>query len=310
MKTDLTVFVEHHPLSGVGRTVHKAPAGLCLSELVELFHADIPLHHLFIRIGDAEPIPAIIESETGEWSPWDQIRPKPGQKIFIGVRSPANSGITSNPFFLGAGIAFAPFMLGPFAIAGLSGVFSAIGNFLMPPPPKSPKSGSTAYSLTGSSNDAPEVGQIVPYVAGRMKFFPLRVSEPYTTTEGGQQYLHAIFGCGFGPLYFEEIGVGDTTVIIGTGSIPITGIVPDNRVSFPGMQIEVREGRATDDPLTLYPLAVHEAGPNVELTKKEGPVIAQMLTQGVTKLWFELMWPEGLYRQKESGSNDSSIDMV
>ena len=72
------------------------------------------------------------------------------------------------------------------------------------------------------------------------------------------------------------------------------------------MQLEVREGRASDNSITLYPAAVHEAGPNVEMTKKEGPVIAQMIMPGVTKLWWELMWPEGLYRQTESGNTDKA----
>ena len=179
MKPDIVVHVEHHPLSGVGHTIHELPSGLCLTEIIEIYNTDIPLTHLWININGGPSIPAIMNvGASDEWSPWDTIRPKKNCKVNIRSKSPEGTGGPGSMFGLppalsiGLSVAF-PFILAPFLLAG---AFSSISGFLQPPTPKSPKQGNTSYSLTGTSNDAPEVGQVVPYVAGRIKIYPLRAS--------------------------------------------------------------------------------------------------------------------------------------
>jgi hypothetical protein len=133
----------------------------------------------------------------------------------------AQIGIGAGLFALGLGLVTAGVMTGnPFLIQGgvglgLSGAGMALGSLLQPPAPKnnSPTGQATSFSLTGTQNGIAQVGQLVPFVAGRWnKVFPLHVAQPYTTWQGSTQYMHCLLSAGLGPLLISNVRIGDTLI--------------------------------------------------------------------------------------------------
>jgi predicted phage tail protein len=102
---------------------------------------------------------------------------------------------------------------------------------------------------------------------------------------GNDQYLHCHFIVGEGPLDISDIRIGDT---------PIGNFLPD-------VEWEVREGYATDAPLTLIPDNVDETQLSILLDGLATPSV-QTTSANTDRGSVDLSFPNGLCRVKDDGS--------
>lgn len=309
----VTVRVQRRFLSSEW-AVHQAWSHHSLSELIDAYASDLPPALLRVYIDDV-PVPvqppglAFDLDDPDAWSPWDRVRARAGHEVVIQL-VPAGGGndlamqIGISVLLLGAVVATGG-LLGPAGLglapwaaalaAGAVGIGGAVamGMLFQPEQPKS-YSQRASYSITGTSNELAQIGQVIPWPCGEVGgVYPLHVAEPYVTTEDGEQYLHALLSGGIGPLRWSDIKIGDTPL-----------------ADFPDLQYETREGRSSDADPTLYPRVVHESAPNIEVTHSDGPVTAQIVESGAMRLRFELTWAQGLYRFSESGKRrPNSVDV-
>jgi hypothetical protein len=274
MKTDVAVLVRRNLWAA--RSEHQGSSRQCLTELIESFAPDLAevAWQINVAVSDWLVPPQL----------WDRIRPKPGQIVSIAIKPPKGAGplSTGNLFAdIGLGVLFFPYGVSLLATAGFG--------LLSPEPTSSPTAGKQSYTITGTRNEMAQVGQPIPFVAGRWaKVFPLHIAQAYAAWEGETQYLHALLSPGWGPVKIENLKIGD---------VPFA--------EFPGLTYQVREGRDNDTAVSLYPRVVHEAlgephGQPIQVTNKDGPFRAQVGDPDVTMLEFELTWPQGLFRFGES----------
>lgn len=108
------------------------------------------------------------------------------------------------------------------------------------------------YSVAGARNKA-ELYKPIPVVYGQHRIFPPFGAVPYTELVGNDQYLRQLFVIGHGQLSLSDLRIGDTPI-----------------ANFQGVETEIREGTATDEPLTLYTDDVNEEPLSVALTYAGG----------------------------------------
>jgi hypothetical protein len=263
-----------HPFAE-SRIEGRAEAGASLADIVRALFPDRAIHPVLrVWVADAdlarEPVPVPAEA-------WARVRPKPGAAVLIRPVPMGGGGGGKNPLriVLSIAIVAASFFLGPqlglalglptaSTLGGLLAtpinLAAAVGGFLITatgtllmnaliPPPRpnlsalsAPSRTSPTLALTGASNRAAP-WQPVPRVYGRHRVFPPLAARTLLEGEGQTQYLRALFDFGYGPLAVEDIRIGQ---------VPIG--------QFDGVEMELREGRPTDPPVTLYPNAVREDG--------------------------------------------------
>jgi hypothetical protein len=136
-------------------------------------------------------------------------------------------------------------------------------------------SDSPTYSLAGARNSAQPFGS-VPVVLGKHLVYPPYGANPYTEILGNDEYLRMLFVWGYGPLKIEDIKIGDTPI-----------------ANYSDYEIETREGRVTDAPLTLIPSVVHQDSIGVELTQVGGGV-TRSARAGADELSVDIVFPQGL----------------
>lgn len=209
------------------------------------------------------------ESEVPERL-WPRVRPRAGVLVLVRVvpRGGGQGGGGKNVLRLVLAIAVvvaASVLAVPLGSAISSAAGGAIGtatatslagtvlttvgmlalNALIPPPKPNLSALSASrlsLTLTSTANQANPFGP-VPRVYGRMRVFPLLAARTISEAEGEDQYLRALFDFGQGPLQISQIRIG---------TVPIE--------QFDGVEMELREGRPGDPPITLYPRTVREDG--------------------------------------------------
>lgn len=128
--------------------------------------------------------------------------------------------------------------------AAVIGAGAAYNKLVPMPSPKleGSKREPTQYSFTGSSNVVNRYG-VVPRLYGKHRIFPPLAGLPYTEIIGDETYIRMAFMFGYGPLDIDAdtIKIGDTAIS-----------------NYENVQMEIREGYATDDDITLYPDTVDE----------------------------------------------------
>ena len=305
MKPEITIYVRPSLLTDE-RAVYETSSRLCLSEIIETYVPELARDCpdlIDISINEGAPIPPMrLHADGSEYFPWEVIRPKPGARVYIRLKPPEGSqgaqlGIGAGLFTLGA-VLFATGIGGPIGIGLMfSGAGMVAGGLLQPPAPKNNStSQATSFSLTGTQNGIAQVGQLVPFVAGRWnKVFPLHVAQPYTTWQGSTQYMHCLLSAGLGPLLISNVRIGDT-------------LIDDMK----GVTWQLRSGRDTDAPTTLYPSVVYEAlsephGQAIQITHSApGAQTVQMPVGTVDHLFWEFTFPQGIFRVSSSGKVSSS----
>ncbi|MEL7113972.1 MAG: phage tail protein [Pseudomonadota bacterium] len=106
-----------------------------------------------------------------------------------------------------------------------------------------------SYVLNGFRNEA-RPGQPIPLVLGRHRYAPPFAAPSYTEIVGDEQYVRALFTFGHGPVVLSDLRLGETPL-----------------AHYSDHEVEIREGRPDDPPITLYPRQVLEEAENVELRR-------------------------------------------
>jgi hypothetical protein len=250
---------------------------------------------------------------------WEYATPKAGQQVTVRVVPTGGGGggkdilrvfamiaVIAVAFWVtggGAG-AFLPEALGMGLASGttaaaVAGGIIAIGGTLavaaLIPPPK-PKlaalSGgaesagtSPALSLTGVRNQFAPYG-VIPQVLGTHRVFPPLAARPYTEIVGSDQYLHALFAFGYGPLVLQDFKIGET---------PLS--------QFTDVEMAILDNYNGSDAIPLFPSDVYEDALSVELTAA-GSWQTRTSQANATQLSVDLSFPNGIV---EFGLNGTSL---
>ena len=200
---------------------------------------------------------------------------------------------------------FAPYLapvgwglVGAWTGAALSVAVSIVGTLAINAliPPASPKlaqlSGQTASSpsIAGAKNHLTPYAPI-PRIYGRIKVFPNYGTRPYTEIVGNDQYLRLLFIVGYGPLELSELKIGETPI-----------------EQFTDVQIEVRQGYATDPPVTLIPDMVTEEPLSPLVTQSSGGVI-RTSQSNADELSVDITLPAGLYLTISDGRGNFPLTL-
>lgn len=178
------------------------------------------------------------------------IRPIPGKSALRQILTVVISVVA---------LAFAPAVAGFFGItsqlgislvaAGLNVVGMMLLNALIPVPTPDEISKKNTYSISGFQNQLRR-DEPIPLCFGRHRFAPPFAAMSYTEIVGDQQYVRALFCFGYGRLRLSDLKLGETSID-----------------DYRDVDIEVREGLESDDPVTLYPNQVLEDATSLELTR-------------------------------------------
>lgn len=182
-------------------------------------------------------------------------------------------------------IVLTPFIGLPAAFAIGSILGHLIANALIPPSSFS-NTGSSAtqtFGISGISNQELPYG-VVPRVCGRTLITPPKGAHSYTVTQANDTYLYALFDLGPGPVAISNIQIGQT---------PID--------SFSGVTYEVREGRSSDAPLTLYTNTVKQTPLSIELTYAGSPA-TQRTPLNTSHIEVDITNPGGLFTTDNNGN--------
>lgn len=166
------------------------------------------------------------------------------------------------------------------AVASAAGV--GLAYLTAPPKPKDLEI-SQGSTVTGQSNQVIRDG-VIPKIYGRVRVTPPHGALPFTEVAGDDLYIRMLLCPGHGPLDISDIRIGDT---------PIAAFGDD-------VEVEIREGRPTDAPLTLYSNDVFEENPGIEVTKAGGPVI-RTTRPDTDEITVDLTFPNGIFRRSKSG---------
>jgi len=198
---------------------------------------------------------------------WARVKPKAGAVVTLRVAPGKGGGGGKNPLrtILTIAVVAAAFVLGPAVGAAITLVGNLIVNAIAPPRPKlaelsigGPQSRtSPTLSLTGTHNRANRYGS-VPRVYGRHRVFPTLAAHPHTEVEGDAQYLRMLFDFGYGPLELSDLRID---------AIPLA--------QFEGVETEIRQGYASDAPITLYTDTMREDPYALKVTSDGGPEVLE-----------------------------------
>lgn len=244
---------------GTGRVDMEMPAGLTVAQMVARGLPDMV---------EADRLQARVTLVTpgGAWAiepiNWHSVRPKPGVRVVIRI-VPGKAALRS---VLMIAVAVAAVALGgplggmlastfsgskalwtAAATLGINVLGSLLVNALVPPP--EPREERPSYSIAGWRNRFAPDGA-VPVVMGKMRYAPVFAASPYTEIVGDWQYVRALFTFGYGPLRLTDLRLGET---------PLS--------EYDEVDVEIRNGWASDDIVTLYSRQVFEETLGIDLTR-------------------------------------------
>ncbi|MEO0955798.1 MAG: host specificity factor TipJ family phage tail protein [Pseudomonadota bacterium] len=303
---------------GVGRIDLTLPQGLSLAEIVatalpEAVGEDLPIRVALVTDKGAE----VIQRKN-----WQFVRPRPGVRVVIRVLPGKNAlrsilQVVVAIAAIAIGAFFAPVLAGAFGIsvglaqAGLSLGVTALGNLLINAlvPPASPDTSAAtsesevkqSFTVSGWKNRlAPDAPLPVPF--GEHRYAPPFAARPYTEIVGDIQYIRALFVFGPGPVDLSEFKIGTTDID-----------------EYDEVEMEIREGRPDDEPVTLFPRQVLEDPAGTDLTRPlprndagnvisgpstEEPVVRYSAANG-TGASVIVSFPGGLFKYDDNGNLQS-----
>jgi hypothetical protein len=256
---------------------------------------------------------------------WSQVRPREGHIVYVAVVPQGGGGggknlIRTIAFIAVAIIAIsvapqisgalveagalsaeaAAFTIGGVNIvnagiaAGVSMIGNALVNALIPPPKSGFDVNSLAdangitqprYQLTGAQNRLSPYANI-PRVFGKRRMYPLLASLPYSELQGSTEYMRLALLVGWGPIKITDIRIGETPL-----------------ASFADVEVEVREGWPTDQPLSLFTRSVEQQNFSVAME----PSVWNLRTTdtGVTEISVDIAFPGGLAFYNDDGGRSA-----
>lgn len=264
---------------------------------------------------------AIIRVTIGAWvierKDWHRVRPKKGQIINVrpvprggNLRSVLSIAVTIaaiavGQFYVGPALAgtgafagFSATSLGSIATAALGFAGNLLLNALIPIKPEDGNKSSPTYDVSGWKNVVNK-GGVIPSVLGIHRVAPPQLAASVTETISGQRWVRTIVGV-YRPSTISDIRIGDT---------PITDLDPKD------YSLEIRQGYASDAPLTLYPTQISEVQVGVELEPHDDDLGDRPITRtsppDATKLSIDFGFPGGLFKpDKDSGDLQSESIVV
>ena len=293
----ISVVAALHPLKQEVVHAYAAP-GKTLQELIEVLQPDPVLRtHAHCWIDD-ELIPR---------EDWNSILPRKGQSIVIKLL-PQGGGEDKNPLrviltiaaialsfttfgaslggFLGFGGTAAKVVGNTLLVVGSSVLINAIAP-LKPSGQQQREEESRNYYIDNARNAARPF-EAIPIVFGKQRAVPPLGAQTYTELVGDDQYLRMLVVWGYGPLKIRNIKIGETALS-----------------EFSEVQVETREGLATDDPLTLYVSDVSELPIGVLLEQSTGWVARTTTETEVDEISVDFTLPQGLGAYNEDGQRRS-----
>lgn len=251
---------------GMGRIELTLPEGLTVAEIVAQALPGATVEDLRrVRVA------LVTASGSSIVDPdfWHRVRPRPGARVVIRVvpgkgalRAVLSVVVAITAVALGA--YFGPGLAGALgwgtstaaigAAAGLIGmgvnlIGSLLINALVPPVKPDTEKPRNTYSISGWRNRLDPDGA-VPVVLGSVRYAPPYAARPYTEIVGDWQYIRAAFLFGEGRVNLTDFRIGDTSI-----------------GDYDEVQLEVRQGLASDLPCSLYPRQIVEEAIGVELTR-------------------------------------------
>lgn len=235
---------------------------------------------------------------------WAHVRPKPGRTVSVAAVPGGGEGsgktvmrivltiavvalaVYTGGAAFGAAGAFGTSAVGQGVVAaGVTLVGSLAINALLPPPRPRLSDNSdqrASATITGARNEARPFG-VLPQVLGEHRMAPLYGAAPYTEIVGDDQYLRLLFVYGRGPLELSGFRIGETPL-----------------EEYEGVELEVREGREGDAPITLYPNTVIEDAASV-LLRQDAGWTSRTSDTAANELSIDLTWPRGLVEFSSRG---------
>lgn len=293
--------------------------GSTIAEIVKAALPDLsPSDNRFCRVALVSERGSIIVPAEH----WRTVRPREGVRVVIRLMPGKNAlksilqivvsiAAVALGQFWGVGLA-GTFGLGAQAWAGIIGLgVSVIGNLLInaliPPPKPETQEAENRYTITGWRNRLEPDGA-VPLPLGTVRYAPPFAAYTYTEIVGDWQYLVCMFCFGYGPLNLSGFRIGDTDI-----------------AEYDEVEMEVRNGRPGDAPLSLFPRQIVEETIGAELlmplprndlgdvieggSATEEPVVR---TTGADASGASviLAWPAGLLRMNDDGKSNAHVVYV
>ncbi len=241
------------------RITLEVPAGLTVAEIVRIALPGAGVGPGQLRVTLVSDMGAAVIPRRL----WERVRPNPGVQVVI--RAVPGDDQTVRTVLLvavsAAALIFAPAIAGAIGLAGLGALgvglvaagLTVIGtllvNALIPPPTPDDDPVRNVYEISALRNNL-RPGQPVPLILGRHRYAPPFAAPSYTEIVGDDQYVRALFCVGYGPVRISDLRIGDT---------PID--------DYDDIDVEIREGRSDDAPVTIYDRQVFEETFGIELTR-------------------------------------------
>lgn len=190
---------------------------------------------------------------------WHRTRPRPGAHVVLRVVPGLGGGfglaltlLSVAEYAVGTAIAAAVLPSdSPFRGLGFLGLGLGVGAMLLNALVPSAEDDDLAdtYALRGWQNER-RPGGAIPMNLGRIRTAPPFAAPSYSEVVGADQYVRALFCFGAGPQRISDMRIGD---------VPLS--------AYDDIDVEIREGREDDDPISLYPRQVIEDGETADLAR-------------------------------------------
>lgn len=294
------------PIGGLARPL-AARAGDTVAEIIAANGVPLRMPTVAVLLEDGKEPDYILRAD------WTRRAVAPHERLALVALPAGGDGGGKNILravlliaVIAAAVAFGPQLA---ALVGFEGTFAAavaqtaiavagttLVNAILPPPQPSlggfrglPEASPT-YSLRAQGNAA-RLGNPIPRLYGRHRFFPDYASAPWQEYSGNDQFLNQLFCLTLGDLEVEEIGIEDTALWTAAGGY--TG-------NFEDVAVEVVP------PFTLPTLFPADVETSAEVGAQEflapdaggdwlGPFVANDAASPAIALAVDYALPRGLY---------------
>lgn len=282
-------------------SVIEMEAGLKISEIISNVYADRFHHNSIYVFLDGNLVPRKY---------WSKVTPKESANLCLKMVPQGGGGGGKNPLRTvltialtvgvialtggaAAGLLGATFASGTLGASLLAGGAMIAGQLLINaiapirPPAFDQGSGglknkSPTFGIETARNTARPFTPF-PVILGTSRQVPPLAAKTYVETLGEQQYLRMLVVWAYGPAKIENIRIGET---------PIT--------SFDDVDIETREGRGSDTPITIYPGIVNQESFSIKLTQADSWQ-TRTTSDDADEISVDLLLPKGLFRSGGNG---------
>ncbi|NIU01076.1 MAG: hypothetical protein GWN01_09170 [Nitrosopumilaceae archaeon] len=302
---DIQITASPHPFR-IERDILYVPSGSTINEIVNQIQPDSILRNYTV---------VFVRGERISPQYWPYIRLKPGTHLEICIVPKGGGGKNPLRTILAIATVAAAFAFGPALGASLAGFetvaaataaeatilgvgFSTFGTGLIGlsgllltnvvAPVRPPRRGRLSGPGSGRADDQTlfiegarnrkRPFSAVPVIFGKHRTVPPYGADPFTEVVGDDQRIRLLFVWGIGPLLID-------TNSLKIGETPLT--------DFEGVEIEHREGKPGDSPITLFPDQVFSQS-LVILLKQTTGYVTRTADPGADELSVDLTFAKGL----------------